>query len=124
MPSFGKNSQEKLDTCHKDIQGVLNEAINHYDFSVIWGHRGREDQDKAFRSGNSNLKYPNSKHNSNPSRAVDIVPYPNGFRNQDGTFYLMATHVLRAACVLGVDLRWGGHWRSFKDLAHFELKRG
>jgi hypothetical protein len=122
MPSFGDKSRSKLETCDPAIQKVLNEAIKHFDFSVIWGHRGQRDQDRAYRDGYSKTPWPNSRHNSQPSRAVDIVPYPGGFRNPDATFYLMATHVLRAANVHGVDLRWGGHWRTFKDLAHFELK--
>lgn len=121
MPHFGNQSREKLDTCDKEIQDVLNEAIKHYDFSVIWGHRSQVDQDRAYEQGNSQLRWPQSKHNKTPSRAVDVVPYPGGFDNDDKEFYLMATHILRAAALLGVDLRWGGHWRNFKDLAHFEL---
>ncbi len=121
MPAFGERSKRVLATCHPDIKEVLNEAIKHFDFSVIWGHRSEEDQNRVYNEGNSQLQWPNSRHNSNPSEAVDVVPYPGGFRNDDATFYLLATHILRAANVRGVDLRWGGHWRNFKDLAHFEL---
>ena len=123
MPSFGTNSKRHLETCHEDIQKVLNEAINHYDFSVIWGHRGMEAQNKAYLEGNSNLEWPKSKHNSNPSMAVDIIPYPGGFARSNEEFTIMATHIFRAASVCGVpNLIWGGHWRTFKDLAHFELR--
>lgn len=121
MPSFSTRSKERLATCHPDIQKVLNEAIKHYDFSVIWGHRGKEAQNRAYEDGNSKLKWPQSRHNSQPSEAVDIVPYPGAFDNTDEEFYLMATYVYRAAAKVGVRLTWGGHWRSFKDLAHFEL---
>ncbi len=122
MPSFGKRSTKNLNSCHPKIREVLNEAIKHTDFSVIWGHRGEDAQNKAYNDGFSKVQWPNSKHNSNPSRAVDIVPYPGGFKNKDKAFYLMATHVYRAASKLGVGLSWGGHWRNFKDLAHFELE--
>jgi peptidoglycan L-alanyl-D-glutamate endopeptidase CwlK len=122
MPSFGPKSKRVLAECEQDIQDVLNEAIKHIDFSCIWGHRGKEDQNAAFRDGFSTVEWPNSKHNKTPARAVDIIPYPGGFDNDDEAFFLLATYVLRAANELGVDLVWGGHWRSFKDLAHFELR--
>ena len=121
MYSFGKESSKHRATCHPKLQGVLDEAIKHFDFSIIWGHRGREDQEKAYREGFSTVRWPNSKHNHTPSRAFDVVPYPGGFKNPDRTFYEMATYILRAANSQGVRISWGGHWKSFKDLAHFEL---
>jgi len=122
MPSFGQRSKANLAQCELQLQDVLNEAIKHFDFSVICGHRDREAQDRAYNEGNSTLKWPQSKHNTYPSRAVDVVPYPGAFDNDNATFYLMATHILRAASILGVRITWGGHWRSLKDLPHFELK--
>jgi len=121
MSSFGTKSQHCRDTCHPHLREVLDEAIKHYDFSVIWGHRGRVDQDRAYNEGNSKLPWPGSKHNQIPSRAFDVIPYPDGFSASDQEFYLLATHILRAAAELGVRLNWGGHWKNFKDLAHFEL---
>lgn len=121
MPSFGTKSLEHRATCHPDLQRVLDEAIKHFDFSVIWGHRSKEHQDRAFEDGYSKVKWPNSKHNATPSRAFDVIPYPGGFSNSDEVFTEMATHILGAASKCGVRLRWGGHWRTFKDLAHFEL---
>ena len=121
MPSFGANSKRHRDTCHPKLKEVLDEAIKHYDFSVIWGHRGREYQRKAYLEGNSKLDWPHSMHNKKPSWAFDVVPYPGGFDNDDEEFILMATYILRAASKCGVRLTWGGHWKSFKDLAHFEL---
>ena len=123
MPSFGTNSKRRLATCDPKIKEVLNEAIKHFDFSCIWGHRGKYHQNRAFSQGYSEVEWPHSRHNSLPSEAVDVVPYPGGFSNEDAAFYEMATYVLRAASKLGVDLRWGGHWTSLKDLAHFELGR-
>lgn len=123
MPSFGQRSKDNLAQCDQQLQDVLNEAIKYFDFSVICGHRDREAQDRAYNEGNSTLKWPNSKHNSYPSRAVDVVPYPGGFSNDNATFYLLATYILRAASLLGIRVTWGGHWRSLKDLPHFELNK-
>lgn len=76
MPILSKVSQERLATCHPRIQAVMSEVIKYEDFVVIEGHRGQEAQDKAFREGKSKLKWPQGKHNTLPSNAIDIAPYP------------------------------------------------
>ncbi len=128
MPSFGKNSERNLETCHTDIQIILREAIKTIDFSVISGHRGPKEQNEAFISGNSKLKYPESKHNGFPSKAVDIVPYPCNY-NDLGSFYLLAGYITRVAEEKGIKIRHGGDWdgdwktkdQTFNDLGHFEI---
>ena len=122
MPTFGSRSKTHLSTCEQELQDVLNEAIKHYDFSVIDGYRDMERQNLYFNDGKSQVRWPNSKHNSYPSRAVDIIPYPLGFDSENTEFDRMATYILSAASELGVRLEWGGHWKNFKDYAHFELK--
>jgi peptidoglycan L-alanyl-D-glutamate endopeptidase CwlK len=122
MPKFGKRSRERLHTLDPRLQDVLNEAIEEYDFSVLHGYRGMESQNNLYNMGFSKLRFPNSKHNSYPSRAVDIIPYPGGYNNPNAFFDRMATYVLAAASRQGVRLVWGGHWENFPDYAHFELK--
>ena len=121
MASFGTKSRRCRDECEPALQCVLDKAIHGYDFSCIWGHRGEWDQTKAYLEGHSKVEWPNSNHNKVPSRAFDVIPYPAGFEASDEEFYLLATHILSAAAELGVPLKWGGHWNTFKDLAHFEL---
>lgn len=120
MPSFGTKSKQRLSTCEVELQDVLNEAIKHFDFSVIDGHRDMETQNRYFNEGVSKVRWPNSNHNTYPSRAVDVVPYPVDW-DDHAAFYVMATHILAASTKLGVRLRWGGHWKNFKDFPHFEL---
>lgn len=121
MPSFGPSSRRHLETLDPELQEVLNEAINHYDFSIIDGHRDMERQNHYFNEGVSKVRWPNSRHNTFPSQAVDVVPYPGGFDNPNSAFDRMATYILSAAARLDVPLEWGGHWKSFPDYAHFEL---
>ena len=64
MAEFGKRSEECLASCDERIQLVLREAIKHYDFAVIKGHRGEEEQNRAFQDGKSNAKWGQSKHNT------------------------------------------------------------
>lgn len=120
MPSFGRVSKSRLGTCHNLLQDILNEAIKEYDFSVLCGHRGKAEQDAAYNAGNSKLKFPQSKHNQMPSLAVDIAPYPIDWNDLD-RFKELGAIVKRIAREKGIDLSWGGDWKSFKDYPHFQL---
>jgi len=139
MSRFSKRSLSKLRTCHKDIVAVMQEAILVVDFSVVFGHRGEEEQNKAFAGNFSTKDWPNSKHNKVPSRAIDVLPYPSGWPQEKDSsndrqhkiahFYYLAGIIMVIASDLGIKLRWGGDWdmdkdfmdQTFDDLAHFEL---
>lgn len=128
MPKFSKKSLEKLSQCDERLQLVLNEAIKYYDFTILEGHRGKELQNMYYEQGKSKLKYPKSKHNSFPSIAVDIAPYPIDWNDRE-RFYFMAGVVKGIANSMGIKLRWGGDWdqdhdfkdQTFFDLPHFEI---
>ena len=130
MPRFGSRSRKNLDTCHPDLQKVFNEVIKHVDCSIICGQRGKEDQNKAFKDGRSKVKYPNGRHNANPSKAVDVAPYPIDWDNLE-RFTLFAGFVLGIAKSMKIDLIWGNDWNgdfntkdtNFRDYPHFELKK-
>ena len=129
MPRFGKTSKRRLATCHEDLQEIFNEAIKHFDCSVLCGHRGKEGQDKAVASGNSKAVWPKGRHNANPSNAVDVVPYPIEWEDTDRMYYF-AGFVKGLAAQMAIPIRWGGDWNdntevkdtNFKDLPHFELR--
>lgn len=128
MPSFSDKSRERLDTCHPDLQAICELVIEHYDFSVLEGHRSGERQNELFRQGKSKLKAGQSKHNSLPSKAVDLAPYPIDW-NDTRRFYFMAGLIKQAAHDIGIKVRLGADWdgdglfsdQSFHDLPHVEL---
>ena len=128
MPKFGKKSRERLATCDERLQRVFNEVINYVDCSVLEGHRSAERQDKLFEEGKTKVKYPNGRHNANPSRAVDVVPYPIDWKDRE-RFHLFAGFVLGIAYSMDIALRGGGDWNQnfevddnqFDDFPHFEL---
>ena len=128
MPSFSQKSQDNLNTCDMDLQDVFNEVVKHFDCTVLVGHRSQEAQTKAYNEGKSQKQYPDSKHNSMPSNAVDVAPYPIDWEDRD-RFHYFAGYVMRTAKDLNVNLRWGGDWdndtelkdNSFDDLVHFEI---
>jgi peptidoglycan L-alanyl-D-glutamate endopeptidase CwlK len=121
MAKFGKQSLRNLSTCHESLQLIMNKAIESVDFSVICGFRDEAKQNEAFNLGFSKLKWPKSKHNENPSLAVDVIPYPVDW-NDVFRFFLMAGHILRVAHDLQIPLTWGGTWKSFPDYPHFQLE--
>lgn len=130
---FGSTSLARLATCDPSLQVVMRAALAQglIDMTVTEGHRNEEDQNRYFNEEKSRVKYPNSKHNSNPSKAVDIAPYVNGKLSYDQRHCChMAGIILGIAASLGVKLRWGGNWdmdgepvtdQDFQDLVHFEL---
>jgi peptidoglycan L-alanyl-D-glutamate endopeptidase CwlK len=125
MPHFSSTSKRRLATCHPDLQYIMNKLIEIYDVTIVCGHRPEDEQNKAYDEGKSQLRWPQSKHNSNPSLAVDVGPYSSELHNIDweneNAFHYMAGLIIGIADASGINLKWGGHWKSFKDMPHFEL---
>ena len=133
MPSFSQRSKGRLATCVTPLQKVFEEVIKHWDCTILQGVRSKEEQNEYFRTGRSKVQWPNSKHNvlnpGDPSRAVDVAPYPIDW-NDLKRFYYFAGFVKGIALSQGLKLRWGGDWDSdtdikdqnFNDLPHFEIK--
>ena len=73
MPRFGKTSKRNLLSCHPDLVRLFDEVIKHYDCSIVCGHRGEDEQNALYLSipPKTKVQYPDSKHNSLPSMAVD-----------------------------------------------------
>lgn len=128
MPVFSSQSRSHLDSCDVRLQEICESIIPYYDFTVLEGYRSNERQDELFRQGKSRLKAGESKHNSHPSLAVDIAPWPIDWKDTN-RFYLLAGMMFQAAAELDVKLRWGGDWdrdwehtdQTFFDLPHFEI---
>jgi len=76
---FGKRSEEKLETCHPDLQKIMRLAISRsfIDFGISEGQRSVERQQELYNKGLSKIDgvSKKGKHNYNPSHAVDIYCY-------------------------------------------------
>jgi len=118
---LGKRSKERLEQCHPDIRRVVEMAADRFPLTVLCGHRTEAEQNEAFHKGASKLQWPKSRHNSLPSEAVDLAPYPINWADT-GRFKKMAEVVLAVAGELGVSLDWGGNWNKFIDMPHFEIR--
>ena len=128
MPSFSKKSLARLTTCDSRLQQVFQQVVQNFDCTIIEGHRNEERQNRMVDEGKSQVRWPDGKHNTEPSLAVDVCPYPV-VRDDRERQTLFAGYVLATAKAMGIDLRWGGDWdrdtevrdNSFDDLVHFEI---
>ncbi len=122
---YGRTSTARIMTLHESLSMILlGLAEDGWEISVIDGERGEERQNKAFREGKSNVRYPMSMHNNSPSLAVDIAPYilRQGIPWQvENSWVILAGAFIAKAQELNIAVRWGGLFDGLKDLGHFEL---
>lgn len=122
---LGDRSTKNLKGVHPKLVEVVKRALelSPVDFTVIEGVRSHERQKELFAQGFT--KTLNSKHFINSKtgfgHAVDIVPLPVDWNNPK-PFILVAEAMKKAADELGVKITWGGSWRTFKDLPHYQLE--
>ena len=133
MANFGKASLEKLATCDPLLQRLFGEVVKHFDCVVLCGHRGEREQTAAVKAGNSKTPYPKSKHNSMPSKGIDVGPYERPEKPIDWDdihrICMFSGFVLGVAKLMNISVRWGGDWdrdtqlkdNTFDDLVHFEI---
>jgi hypothetical protein len=134
MPRYSSRSKRRLATCDQRLQDVFNEVIKHVDCSILEGYRNKERQNKLYDEKRTKVKYPNGRHNVNPSKAVDVTPYPVDWADRERQT-LFAGFVIGIARSMGTKIRWGGNWdmysengrwevedNKFDDFPHFEIR--
>lgn len=114
---LGKRSLSRLEGVHPDLVKVIKRAIEvtEQDFTVLEGLRSVKRQRELVNSGAS--KTMNSRHLT--GHAVDIAPWPISW--DWARFYPIEDAMKQAAKDVGVNIEWGGDWRSFKDGPHWQL---
>jgi len=131
---YSKNSLKKLKTTYEDLQIIFLEVIKYFDCTITDGYRGLKEQNIAYDNGFSKVKYPNSKHNSFPSMAIDVVPYPIDYEDLNrmkffAGFVLGIASILKDQNKITHTLISGIDWDNDKDLndqkfidhPHFQL---
>lgn len=131
MPyKYSKTSKLRLDSCHPLLIELFESLANDYNITIICGHRGKEEQNKAVAESKSKTPYPRSKHNTSPSIAIDAMLYNKGLDwNDNGQNYMFVGVVRERARAMGIKLRCGADWdgdfdtddQKFNDIVHFEL---
>lgn len=115
-------SKERLETCDERLITIVSDVLKVMDITILCGHRGKEEQEKAFSEGKSRAHFGQSKHNSYPSLAVDIAPYPINWDVKDPRWNIMCDLVLYIADRYGIKMRLGRDFTNLKDYPHVELE--
>jgi len=121
-------SKSKLDTCHPDLQMIFERVSYVFPILVLKGHRSKKQQEALYGIGLSKLIFPESKHNSTPSLAVDVAPFPLNWQNEL-MFYFLAGVVKCVCSELHINVIWGGDLRistfgedkKYNLINHYEL---
>lgn len=122
---LSKNSLRNLDGVHPELVDVVKLAIQltKVDFGIpsTGGYRTAEAQHKLFLDGKSKADGYTNKSYHQTGNAVDVYAYVDGKASwQPEHLSQVACAMLEAAIRLDVNLRWGGHFKSFVDMPHFE----
>ncbi len=135
MPEFSKRSLDRLCGVHPDLKTLFHEVVKHFDCTVISGVRTEEEQAALYAKGRTIpgniVTYKDGvkkKSNHQTGNAVDIVPYPVNWGDierfrQFGWFVKGVASTLKRYGQIDKDIKWGGDWKRFKDLPHFELRK-
>ena len=121
---WGKKSAERLKECDVRLQALCNKMLERsaFDLTITCGHRNKEDQEAAFNEGRSKAHFGQSKHNSYPSKAVDIVPCPVNWDINDRRWVDMVALAYDCAREIGIKIKCGYFFKKFKDAPHMELE--
>lgn len=130
MRNWSARSLKNLQGIHPDLRRVLDRALREspIDFVITEGLRTLARQRELVRIGAS--KTLNSRHLT--GHAVDLYAWVD--LNVDGKVEFaemanprllkqIANAIKAAAKAENVPVVWGGDWRTFKDMPHFELDR-
>lgn len=117
---FTARSEKNLLGVHPDLVRVIRLAL-HYSlvpFSITEGLRSMARQRDLLREGKSQTL--RSRHLT--GHALDVVAMPAGVVSWEWDYYAqIAVAVRRAARECGINVEWGGEWKTLKDGPHFQL---
>ena len=135
MFKFSKKSLKKLEGLHPNLQNFFMELIkiSPYDFSITQGIRTAEEQNKLYQQGRTvpgkivtncdgyKLKSNHQTKSDGLGHAGDIAVLVNNKITWEEKYY---KEVAISARILmqKYNIEWGGDWKNFKDLPHFEYK--
>lgn len=138
---WGKTSKQLLGTVSKYLELTANRAIlkSNIDMSIpYWGGRRDEDlQEEMYDNGWSQCdgKTKLSEHQildkDGRSKALDICAFIKGKQEWPENVLIYFSHLMiesfeelkeEGHIPKDIYLHWGGFWKSFKDLPHYEIK--
>ena len=124
---LGKNSINNMAGIDDRLIDIAELAItlSPIDFGIpsSGGLRSTEDQAALYTSGKSKCDGRTNKSYHQTGKAIDVYGYVDGKASWDNLHLTtIATAMLQASAQLGYELKWGGLWKSWQDMPHFELR--
>lgn len=117
---FNQKSLERLSKADPKLQEFAHDLEKIIpDLQISCTVRGKEEQELAFKNGNSKAHFGQSPHNFEPSRAIDFVFITNGKSDWTAKRYKDLANYVRAKYPA---IQAGAFFKSFTDLPHYELK--
>lgn len=125
---FSQRSLNNLQGVHPDLVLCVKAALqaSEVDFTVVEGMRTLEKQREYFSKGASRTM--RSYHLRQPdgfAHAVDLYPYFDGkvqVTAPDRYWRMIAVAMKKVAADIGVRITWGGDWKSFCDMPHYQYE--
>ena len=114
-------SKKRLEGVDERLKAIVIECAvrSLFPFNVSEGLRSVEQQREYVRQGKSRTM--NSKHLT--GKAVDLYPLTMNRKQVDWSrFEELADLMFQVASDQGTEIVWGGHWKTFIDKCHFELR--
>jgi peptidoglycan L-alanyl-D-glutamate endopeptidase CwlK len=127
---YDKTNSQKIAQLHpilKEIATIFFDRLseNNLDFLITDAYRSIDEQNQLYSKGRTSkgkivtqVKGGYSYHNY--GLAFDIVPILDGKLNyEDRTSYNLAAQIAEP-----LGLEWGGNWKKFADIPHFQYNLG
>lgn len=123
---FSKRSLERMEGVDPRLKEIAKHAItiSKIDFGIPQdgGLRTAERQAELFADGKSKADGVKKKSRHQSGMALDVYAYVEGKASWEKEHLAMvAAAMLQSASILGYKLEWGGLWRSFVDMPHFQI---
>ncbi|MBL4622879.1 MAG: M15 family metallopeptidase [Immundisolibacteraceae bacterium] len=123
---FSDSSRIRMSGVDARLIRIANRAIqiSRVDFGIPkhGGRRSRKVQLSLFVDKKSKCDGLDNISNHQKGIALDVYAYVDGKASWDEYHLSMvACAMLQAASELGYKLKWGGLWKSWQDMPHFEL---
>ena len=107
---------------------IIQEGIKNspYDFGIpsTGGFRTAEEQYLLFQKGASKCDGYEKKSYHQTGKAFDIYAYVDGKATWEAKYYEPIARHLQSIAKdkFGIELTWGGDWKKFVDMPHFQIK--
>lgn len=123
---FSERSLERMEGVDPRLKEIAKHAItiSKIDFGIPQdgGLRTAERQAELFADGKSKADGVKKKSRHQSGMALDVYAYVEGKASWEKEHLAMvAAAMLQSASILGYKLEWGGLWRSFVDMPHFQI---